>query len=73
MRKLDRLLMGIFLPVCEGLSTQIAKASTSYRDPILNVNTHSLSYVFSRIRRRPSNLILSAYLLLHMIKFRIYQ
>ena len=47
MRKLDRLLIGILLPVSEGLSAQIAKVSTSSRDPILNAITCSSSYVLS--------------------------
>ena len=55
MRKLDRLLMGILLPVNEGLSARITKASTSSRDPIPNVITRSLSHVLSCIRRRPAH------------------
>jgi len=55
MRKLDRPLMGILLPVNEGLSAQIAKVSTSPGDPIPNVITYSLSYVISCIRRQPSH------------------
>jgi hypothetical protein len=53
MRKLDRLLMGILLPVSEGLSAQNAKVSTSHRDPILNVNTHSPSYALSSLGEGP--------------------
>ena len=72
MRKLDRLLIGILLPVSVELSAQTAKVSTSHRDPVLNVNTHSPSYVLSCNRGGLSHAILQAYLLLHMIKFRIY-
>ena len=35
MRKLDRLLTGILLPVSEGLSAQTTKASPSCGDPVL--------------------------------------
>ena len=53
MRKLDRLLMGILLPVSKGLSAQNAKVSTSHRDPILNVITYLHSHALSCLTGRP--------------------
>ena len=72
MRKPDRLLTGILLPVSVGLSAQTKMVSPFRRDLTFNIITHSHSHVLSSAGESPCPVILRAYLLLHMIKFRIY-